>query len=206
MSRAKSDTHKAIRRRLAVAKYRANPANKAKLAAKQKEYRQRPEVKEKHRLDMAQWRKENHDKFIEISRKSYKKNAKRLNAAKQVKYRTDPEYVKKVRDREKRYKERGRRQEMHKKRYIAKADECRRKSREWKEQNPVKYKARQRQYRVKVQIYKEREQRKKLDDRYVIMVIKKSLDYKIKTQDIPHELIEIERLKILTFRNLKQNI
>lgn len=206
MPQKKSNIDKAVRRRLAVAKYRSNPANKAKLAAKQKEYRQRPEIKEKHRKDMAKWRKENHDKFIEISRKSYKKNAISRNAAKQLKYRIDPDYLKKVREREKRYKARGRRQEMHKKRYAAKADECRRKSREWKEQNPIKDKARQRKYREEVQIYKEREQRNKLDDRYVIMVIKKSLDYKIKTKDIPKQLIEIERLKIFTHRKLKQVI
>jgi hypothetical protein len=206
MSRAKSDTDKAIRRRLAVAKYRANPANEAKLAAKQKEYRQRPEIKEKHRLVMSQWRKENPVKALEISRKNYKLNGKKHNAKKKIKYWADPKYLKQVRDAEKRYKASGRRQEMHKKRYAAKADECRMRSRAWKENNQQKDKARQRRYREKVQIYKEREQRKKLDDRYVIMVIKKSLDYKIKTQDIPHELIEIERLKILTFRNLKQNI
>ena len=49
----------------------------------------------------------------------------------------------------------------------------------------------------------EASKREMLSDGYVIQVIKKSFGYKIKRKDIPKELIELERLKIKTIRQLK---
>jgi hypothetical protein len=51
----------------------------------------------------------------------------------------------------------------------------------------------------------EASKRETLSDGYVIQVIKKSFGYKIKRKDIPKELIELERLKIKTIRQLKKS-
>ena len=51
---------------------------------------------------------------------------------------------------------------------------------------------------------REAESRELLLDSYIIQVIKKSFGYMIKREDIPKELIEIERLKIKTIRELKK--
>lgn len=60
-----------------------------------------------------------------------------------------------------------------------------------------------RKYRPKLLREQEKQKRESLHNSYVIQVIKKSFGYRIKTRDIPKELIELERLKIKTIRQLK---
>jgi hypothetical protein len=59
-------------------------------------------------------------------------------------------------------------------------------------------------YREEVLIEKEREQRKKLSDKYVIVLIKAQLDYKIKTSEIPKELIELKKNNVKIKRETKK--
>jgi hypothetical protein len=174
------------------------------VSAYQKIYRARPEVKKRHREREAKWRRENHDKFIEMSRKTYRKFADKQNAERREKRKSDPVFAQKIRDREIRYKASGRRQEMHRRRQQAKTLELRMKSAEWKKKNPEKVRAFVKRYRANVQIHKERKWREELHDSYVIAIIKQQLGNKIKTKDIPKELIEIERIRIFIHRKLKQ--
>jgi len=60
----------------------------------------------------AEWRKKNPEKALEASRKHYKKHAKRINSEKSKRYKTDHLYREKVKERERRYKESGRRYEV----------------------------------------------------------------------------------------------
>lgn len=174
-------------------------SHKDKCIAYAKEYRQRPEVKERRRVNMAQWRKENHDKSLEISRKCRKKHATRLNAVRREKWRNDPEYKRKKIESEKRYKATGRRKELR----VINAVELRKRSAAWKKKNPELVKKYVKWYRKTKLIHFERLKRKTLADQYIIGVIKKSMNYKLKTKDIPQELIEMYRIRIKTIRSLK---
>ena len=190
------------KRREYMRRHRLKPGVKEKEAARMRQYRQRPEVKERHRKFQAEWRKKHRQLALEISRRSWNKNADKLNKYRRDKYATDPDYRKQKYEAELRYKESGGRHATAVRGY----PKARIRSGEYKKKNPEKIRAYVKKYRAKVLIHQEREKRKTLDDRYVVAVIKKSLDYKIKTQDIPKELIEIERIKIFTHRKLKQII
>lgn len=169
-----------------------------------RELRKRPDIKEKHRIKMGEWRKKNPERQLQIQRKNYKNNGHKHNAKKRLLYKTDPVYKQKRIDAEKRYKASGRRKEMHRRRHALKCEEIREKSAKWKRENPEWVKKYVRRYKDNYWIEHEREQRKKLDDPYVIKVLKKSMDYVVKTKDIPKELIEIQRQKIIIHRTLKQ--
>ena len=80
-----------------------------------KQYTSTEEYKKYHREKQAKWREQNHEKALEISRKNYKKHAKRRNAERIEKYHNDPVFKEKAKEREKRYKESGRRHEMNSK-------------------------------------------------------------------------------------------
>lgn len=162
------------------------------------EYKKR----EYHRKWMAAWRKQNREKSREITRKSYIKYADKYNERRRNKLKTDPEFRKKKIESEKKYKATGRRKEFR----IRDAKKLRAKSTEWKKKNPQRVKKYIRQYRDKVWIAHERELRKNLDDKYVLRVVKKSMNYIVKSPDVPKELIEIQRTKIFTERKLKQII
>jgi hypothetical protein len=79
---------------------------------KSKEYRSTEEYKIKHREKMAKWRRENPKKALEVSRRSYLKNGNKYNEKRKEKYRTDPFFKEKVKERERKYKESGRRREV----------------------------------------------------------------------------------------------
>lgn len=177
--------------------------NREKLIAKQKEYRSTDEFKERHRLEMIEWRKSNPEKQLEISRRSYKKNGSKQNEKKRLRYKNDQEYVSKIKERESKYKESGRRAEVFKIRYKEKRDEIIQKSAQWKQKNKDHVRKYARQYRDNIWLEHERNQRKNLADQYIIAVIKKETNYILKTKDIPQQLIEIKRLQLKTKRSLK---
>lgn len=177
--------------------------NREKLIAKQKEYRSTDEFKERHRLEMIEWRKKNPEKQLEISRRSYKKNGAKQNEKKRLRYKNDQEYVSKIKEYESKYKESGRRAEVFKIRYKEKRDEIIQKSSQWKQKNKDHVRKYARQYRDNILLEKERNNRKNLADQYVIAVIKKETNYILKTKDIPQQLIEIKRLQLKTKRSLK---
>lgn len=76
-------------------------------------YQSTEKYKKRHRERMAEWRKKNHQRALEISRESYRRHGAKRNAIKRERYRKDPEYKAKQIERERKYKESGRRQEMN---------------------------------------------------------------------------------------------
>lgn len=157
--------------------------------------------KEYHRKWMAEWRKNNHDKAIEINRKCWRKNADGYNEKRRLRYENDDEYRKKKVEAELKYKASGRRSECNKAN-----PKHRQRSAAWKKKHPLRVKKYVRRYKDEVWINHEREQRTSLATPYVLKVIKKSMNYIVKTKDIPKDLIEIQRTKIFIQRKLKQII
>lgn len=188
---------KRIKRNEAVARYRER--NREKVNERQRLYRQTSEAKEKHRRYMSEWRKKNREKALLIQRKSWNKNADKYNERRNKLYSEDIEYRQKKIDAEKKYKATGRRKELR----AIHAPKLRKKSAEWKLNNKERVKKYVRQYKDKVWIEHERQQRNNLADPYVIKVIKKETDYILKKKDIPSDLIEIKRLQLKTKRLLK---
>lgn len=188
---------KRIKRNEAVARYRER--NREKVNERQRLYRQTSEAKEKHRRYMSEWRKKNREKALLIQRKSWNKNADKYNERRNKLYSENIEYRQKKIDAEKKYKATGRRKELR----AIHAPKLRKKSAEWKLNNKERVKKYFRQYKDKVWIEHERQQRNNLADPYVIKVIKKETDYILKKKDIPSDLIEIKRLQLKTKRLLK---
>ena len=196
-----TDEEKRIKRNEAVARYRDR--NIEKLKEKRKAYTQTEAYKEKHRIKMAEWRKKNPEKALEVSRKNYKLNGDKQNARKQELLKTDKDFAAKIKEREARYKATGRRAEMHKKRYNEKTDEIKLKSKLWKQENKDKVSNYVKKFKDEYWLDHQQEQRKKLDDCYVIAVIKKQSGYRIKTEDIPQSLIEVKKQALKLKRKLK---
>ena len=77
-----------------------------------KKYTSTNEYKKAHRERQAKWRKENPEKSLEISRKNYRLHGDKHNEKRREKYKNDPNFRKKCIEREKKYKESGRRYEV----------------------------------------------------------------------------------------------
>lgn len=165
----------------------------------ERKLRKRPDLKEKHKIDQRTWRQKNKNRSAEITLKSWHKNKEKYNRVRRERYKDDLDYRQKKIESDRRYKESGRRNQMcranpkHKERAAV-----------WKKKNPDRVRKNFRKYKDRVWIEHERNQRKNLDDSYVLKVVKKSMNYIVKTKDIPKELIEIQRIKIFTHRKLKQ--
>jgi hypothetical protein len=202
MARVKlTEEERRQKRNEAVARYRER--NREKEMERQKAYRSTPEFKERHRQKMLEWRRKNPEKSLEISRRNYKNNGDKQNEQKRLKLKTDPEYARKIKEREARYKASGRRQEMHKKRYEEKTDEIKQKSREWKQNNRDKVKEYIKKFKESYWLQHQQQQRENLDDCYVIAVIKKQTKYTLKTEDIPAKLVEVKKQSLKLKRELK---
>lgn len=180
-----------------------------KMCAKKErqEYYATDEYKKRHREQMAKWRKNNPDKEKAIHDRNRQKDKHIHYARRKEKYWNDEEYRNKVKQRELKYKASGRRSEMHRRRQKEKAEELRLKSKEYKINNPEKVKEYVKKYRKNVWNPLEQKQRDQLDRQYVIAVIKKQMNYKIKTSEIPEELIELKTnlLKLKRQKNGKAN-
>jgi hypothetical protein len=126
-----------------------------------------------------------------------------INEKRRAAYHSSEEIRKSQSESERRYKERGGR----KMRYDARQNEILELAKMWRKNNPDKI-------RVKNAAYKKlnaeklsqllKTQVKNLDDRYVLRVIRASMDWRVLAEDIPPELIEIYRTKLITQRQLKQ--
>jgi hypothetical protein len=176
---------------------------KEKKRLRMKAYRSTPEYKEKHRIKAAEWRKNNREKHLEFSRNNYNNNKGKINSERRERYANDIEYKLKRIETERKYKESGRRQEMHRIRYLNNTEEEKRKSLEWKRNNVEHVREYSRNFRAKYWLKHEQENRDNLADSYVVMVIKKQMQYGIKTKDIPKEIIELKRNSIKIKRKRK---
>lgn len=164
-----------------------------------KEYRKLPHVKEKHRIDQAKWRNENKDREKEIMKKCRDKNKNIWNKERRWKYHNDAEFRAKRDEADQLYKTSGKRKAMRQKHLKKNAE----KSKVWRLANPEKILIRFREYRAKKWNAHEREQRKKLNDSYIIKLLKEELGNCPK-DIIPKDLIEIKKLQIKTYRLLKK--
>lgn len=163
-------------------------------------YTSTDEYKKKHREKMSKWRKENPERMLEISRKNYKINGHKYNAIKREKLKTDEEYREKVRLREKRYRESGRRKEMNQKpENMEKARIRSRERRKDKEKIEHDYanNAKWREANRDIIRKKDREKRLNLDDSYLAQSMRVSV------KDIPNEVLETRRIIIQIKRELK---
>jgi len=189
--------------RLKTAKWKKENPEKVKESAKKS--KSRPEAKEKHRLKMAKWRKENPEKALEVARRSYEKNKHKFNETRKVQYRTDSTFKEKRLLQGINYRLSGRRKELYhsdpNKSQVLKDKWAKLKANESRLEKKRAYVVK---YREEVLIEKEREQRKKLSDKYVIVLIKAQLDYKIKTSEIPKELIELKKNNVKIKRETKK--
>lgn len=89
-------------------KYGLNSKCKTCISIEQKEYRSRPENKEKHRLYNAEWRLKNPEKAKEIDCKSRIKNSEKNNEIRKIKYKTDEFYKQRKKIEAIKYKDRRR--------------------------------------------------------------------------------------------------
>lgn len=163
-----------------------------------KVYQQKPEVKERNRLQAAKWRESNPELFRQRYRESYERHKERWNLIRRELYKNDPEYRQKKIDHEKKYKASGRRNEVN--RLNPKSRE---RAKKYRINNPDKVRIKQRQYRERIWNEHEKEQRQKLEDVYLVRIIKKQTKYALKTQDIPKELIDIKRQSMKLKREIK---
>lgn len=189
--------------RLKTAKWRKE--NPEKVKERIKKYRSTPEAKEKHRLKMAKWRKENPEKALEVARRSYEKNKHKFNATRKIQYQTDSTFKEKRLLQGINYRLSGRRKELYhsdpNKSQVLKDKWVKLKANESRLQKKRVY---AKKYREEVLIEKEREQRENLSDKYVILLIKAQLDYKVKTSEIPKELIELKKNNVKIKRETKK--
>ena len=179
--------------------------NKEREKERMKIYRQTPEFRERHRLKMAEYRKNNPDKCKAISDKSRLKNGEKYNAKRKERYNTDPDFKQKKKESELKYLQSGKRHEQRKNYRIGREKELREKSKEWAKNNPDRVKEKMRQYKDNYWIEHEKQQRHNLEDCHVIKLIKKQTRFELKTEDISKELIELKRQSLLLKRTIKKN-
>lgn len=173
--------------------------NRERELEKIKEYRSRPENKVKHKLAAREWRKKNPERDKEISRKSRIKNRDKYNKKRNFLYHNDPVYRAKKDASDLEYKLSGKRKAMRQKHLKKNAE----KSRLWKINNREKVTAKFREYRKRKWNAHERELRKQLADAIIIKDLKDQMG-RIPKEDIPADLIEIKRIQIKTYRELKK--
>jgi len=165
-----------------------------------KKYRERPYVKKRHRDQMAQWRKDNPEEALEISRKSYANNGHKHNAIRKEKYHSDPEYreLKKASDRK--YTKTGRRNEL----YAIPENRLKNieRSRRYKENNKDKVIKSQKKYRLENADYLHKLHKKcraELRPAYIAQTMRMSV------KDLTPEIIAVKRTIIQIRRELTQN-
>lgn len=157
--------------------------------------------REKHRLSMKEWRENNHDKALEISRKAYNKSKDEINKKRRELYHTNPEYKIKRLEAEKRYVASGRRHEINEK------PEQREKTRLRNRKRRLSTELRKHDYE-RGSVYRKihanylnemhRKRRAELTDSYVACSMRLSVN------DVNKETIETRRLIIKLKRELKK--
>ena len=170
--------------------------NREKLNARQREYSKRPERKEKHRLDMAQYRKDNPDKTKAVAKRAYDKHGAKYNEQRKERYKTDLEFRQKRLDSGKRYTERGGRKE----RYIVRRDIELARVRNYRLKNKDKIKTYSEKYRKDNREYLislDKKNREIISHSYAAASMRKSV------KDLSPEIIETHRLIMLLKRELK---
>lgn len=133
----------------------------------------------------------------------YTKNIDVINEKRRAVYQSSEDKRKAQADSEKKYRERGGRKAL----YDSRTEEFLAIARAWRDRNKGKIKAKNARHKA-LNAAKLSELLKmsvrNLDDKYVMRVIRASMDWMVPAKDIPPDLIEIYRTKIITQRQLKQ--
>ncbi len=190
------------KQRIASRKYQARHAERVR--EKNKQYRSTPEAKEKHRIKMAEWRLANPEKQKMVSLKTREKHKERVNALRREKNKSDPDYNAKKKASDKRYAATGKRVDQ----YWANREECLKRSARYKathRDQEIKRMEKYRKENIDSIRLKDQIERDTCDPKYVVRVIKKQTGFKVKTKDIPAELIEQKRITLLLKRQTKNN-
>lgn len=169
--------------------------------AKIKEYRKLDYVKENHRISMAEWRKNNHEKFLEISRRCWLKNKNEINKKRVDRYRTDEDYRRKKIEKDRLYSASGRRYEMNAKpeqREKARIRSRKRRQNMEKRAHDLNRNAKWREENKDYVKQIDAINRKELAPSYVAQILKMSV------KDVPPSVIETKRIIVKLRRELKR--
>lgn len=167
-----------------------------------KDYRKSPEIKEKHRIKMIEWRKKNPEKALEISCKNYKVHGKEHNQKKKEKYWNDEEYRLKRIAYDIKYKESGKRFESNSKKENREAARLRSKIRrknETKKEQDYKRNAKWREENKEHLQELWKNNREELKPAYVAQAMR------LKVKDLTPEILQTKQLIIKLKRELKSN-
>jgi hypothetical protein len=167
-----------------------------------KEYRKSPKIKEKHRIEMIEWRKKNPEKALEISRKNYKLNGKKQNLKRKEKYKTDEEYRFKKKTYEIKYKESGKRLISNSKKENREASRVRSKMRrqnETKKEHDYRRNAKWREENKEHLKELHKSRREELKPSYVAQSMR------LKVNDLTTEILNTKQIIIKIKRELKIN-
>ena len=165
-------------------------------------YTSTDEYKEKHRLSMIKYRKENPLKSKEVANRSRNKHKEKINNNRREKYLNDPIFKQKCIDIEKKYKESGRRKE------VASSPEALSKSRIRNKNRRKNKDYREKEYLINAVYRKENkekltkmhfENRLNLIPSYVAQTIR------ISVKDLTPEIYETKKIIIELKRELKSN-
>lgn len=167
-----------------------------------KDYRKSPEIKEKHRIKMIEWRKKNPEKTLEISRKNYKIHGEKHNQKKKEKYWTDEEYRLKCIAYDIKYKESGKKFESNSKKENREAARLRNKMRrenETKKEQDYKRNAKWREENKERLKELWKSNRDELKPAYIAQSMR------LKVKDLTPEILETKQIIIKLKRELKIN-
>ena len=149
--------------------------------------------KENHAKRMRELRLKNPERCREIVNNCRNKNKDTYNEKRRIKYQKDEAFRLKRREVDRKYRESGRRKEAH----LKNPNRGEVLKRNWqKVKDSPKRIEYNKKYREQVLIERKKKERDELTDAYVVKVIKKRLKYKLKTSEIPKELIELKRNQI----------
>tara|TARA_R110000744_G_scaffold73436_1_gene146978 strand:- start:2 stop:643 length:642 start_codon:yes stop_codon:yes gene_type:complete len=167
-----------------------------------KKYTSTDKYKEKHRLSMIKYRKENPLRSKEISNRSRNKNKEKINKKARYKYLNDPFYKQKLLDIEKKYKDSGRRKE------VQSTPECLEKSRV-RSANRRKNKEYREKDNLRSEIYR-KENKDKLnkmhfENRLNLIPSYVAQTMRVSVKDLTPEIYETKKLIIELKRELKNN-
>ena len=166
------------------------------------EYRSTPEYRERHRLEMIEYRKKKPQLIKKINDKSRNKNKEIYNEKRRYLYKTDTEYKQKKIEQERKYKESGRRYFVGSKPEQREKAVIRSRNRRLNPEKRIqdyKYGERYRNENRIVLNEKSKIKRIELHDSYVAHTLDKF------THELTPEIIEQKRLIIKLKRELKSN-
>lgn len=167
-----------------------------------KQHNSKPETKIKLAAKAKEWRLKNPEKSLELSRQMYKKYGHNYNSKKRDRLKTDVDFRNKIIEREKRYKESGRRFEMNNKPEMREAARLRSKKRR---DNEELKKHDYNKHAVWVENNKEhlkelwKTNREELKPAYVAQTMRISIN------ELTPEILETKRIIIKLKRELRSN-